>query len=92
MWIDRGSGRLRPRQGGPGGSPFRQAKVTIVQQTAGPRGRLHEVIDGELNKEETGEQIEFAIHSRYTFHRDARGVWRIADRQPTFRDWECRPR
>jgi hypothetical protein len=53
---------------------------------------FNDVIDGELNKEETGEQIEFAIHPRYTLHRDARGVWRIADRQPTFRDWECRPR
>ena len=28
--------------------------------------------------------------SRYTLTRDDKGVWRIADRVPSFKEWECR--
>jgi hypothetical protein len=86
-------------QHGPGGAPFRGAKVTLVEASADQvvadvdEADYNDVLDGgRLNKDETGDMTSFGIHSRYTLSRDGAGTWRISDRKPSFKEWECRPR
>jgi hypothetical protein len=84
-------------QFGPGAVPFTRSKVTIVEQT--PDRVVADFIEaetvdvksnGELDKEKVGDDVDFKLSSRYTLSRDARGVWRISDRVPSFPSWECR--
>jgi hypothetical protein len=91
---------------GPARKPFTRSKVTIVEQTpdrvvadiveASSEEVTHGVI-AEWN-DRLGKYIEYtdaevAMYkdiSRFTISRDAKSVWRISDRRPSF-DWECRP-
>ena len=84
-------------QFGPGAVPFTKSKVTIVEQA--PDRVVADFVEaeavdvksnGELNREKVGDNIAFKLKSRYVLTRDARGTWRISDRQPSFPSWECR--
>jgi hypothetical protein len=95
-WI----GRAGIAKVGPGFVPFTRSRVTIVEQTPERvvadviEADINAVIDGEINRAEISEKIEATLKekSRYTLTRDPGGTWRISDRQPSFNDWECRPR
>ena len=45
---------------------------------------------GNLDPAQADGKTEFLFKSRYTLTRDAKGVWRISDRVPSFKEWECR--
>jgi hypothetical protein len=81
-----------------GKQPFTKSKVTVVEQTAD-----HVVADvrevdgtiltaGAIDTGRGGATNEPTVVTRYEFVRDGKGVWKISDRQVTFKEWECRPR
>jgi hypothetical protein len=76
---------------------FYEARTTILEQT--PNRIVAEVGDAECNRGQTDGTLdpaqadgksEHEHKSRYTLTRDAKGVWRISDRIPSFKEWECR--
>jgi len=77
--------------------PFHEAKAAILEQT--PDRVVAEVgeaefnmvnLDGKIDPKQANGTIEHKRRSRYTLTRDDKGVWRISDRIPGFKDWECR--
>jgi hypothetical protein len=76
--------------------PFQEAKAAIIEQTADrvvaevSEAEYNMVRDGKLVPGEGDGVFEHKNKSRYTLTRDAQGVWKIADRVPSFSEWECR--
>jgi hypothetical protein len=76
--------------------PFFEARAAIIEQS--PDRVVAEVGEAEYNMVLKGKLVpaqadgksEYKFKSRYTLTRDAQGVWRIADRVPSFSEWECR--
>ena len=56
----------------------------------GRGGVQHGATGGKINPKQADGKIEHKHKSRYTLTRDPKGVWRIADRIPRFKEWECR--
>jgi hypothetical protein len=80
---------------GPRAVSFNESRTTILEQTADrivaqmSEAPSDMVLLGKLTKEADG-KTEHKHSSRYTLTRDAKGVWRISDRIPSFKEWECR--
>ena len=76
---------------GPSHVVYPKSSVKIVQQSADrviadvTEANYEALAQGSVGR---GDQS----HSRYTFSRDAGGVWRVSDRVPAFDQWECRPK
>src|SRR5215218_2147084 len=74
----------------PAAVPFQEAKAAIIEQTADRvvaevgETEYSMVRDGKLVPSEGDGVIEHKYRSRYTLVRDAKGVWKISDRVPSF--------
>lgn len=86
---------------GPSHLPYAESTVTLIEQTADKV--IAEVTEissdvlkaGVLDKSKipAGQDLkDLNVQTRYILLRDARGAWRIADREPAAGDWECRLR
>jgi hypothetical protein len=75
---------------------FHEAPAKILEQTPDRivaevgEAEFNMVLDGHLDPKQADGKAELLHKSRYTLTRDAKGVWRISDRIPSFKDWECR--
>jgi hypothetical protein len=75
---------------------YYEARSTILEQTPDRivaevgEAPFDDVLDGTLSPRKEDGKSEFNDKSRYTLIRDAKGVWRISDRIPSFKEWECR--
>ena len=83
---------------GPSAVPFYEAPAAILEQTADRivaevgEAEFNMVLQGKLDPKQADGKTEFKHKSRYTLIRDAKDVWRISDRTPSFKAWECRER
>jgi hypothetical protein len=83
------------RDGGPRALSFNESRTTILEQTPDrivaqmSEAPSDMVLQGKVIKDADG-KTEHKHSSRYTLTRDAKGVWRISDRIPSFKEWECR--
>ena len=84
------------RDGGPRRVSFYEARSTILEQTPDRivaevgEAPSDDVDHGKLSPRKEDGKSEFNDKSRYTLIRDEKGVWRISDRIPSFKEWECR--
>jgi hypothetical protein len=75
---------------------FQEAKAAIIEQTPDRvvaevgEAEFNMIKKGKLDPDEADGKAEFLHKSRYTLTRDANDVWRISDRVPSFKEWECR--
>jgi len=76
---------------GPGYIVYKKSPVKIIEQSADrvvadvTEADYETVAQGSIDRRNLS-------RSRYTLTRDARRVWRVADRVPAFKEWECRPK
>jgi hypothetical protein len=79
-------------------APFQEARAAILEQNADRvvaevgEAEFNMVPGGKLDPTQADGKSELIYKSRYTLVRDAKGVWRISDRVPSFKEWECRER
>jgi hypothetical protein len=84
---------------GPSHAPHADSAVKLIEQTTEKVvAEITEVSTdllraGVLDKSRipAGQNIkDFNVQTRYILARDAKGAWRIAEREPASGDWECR--
>lgn len=81
---------------GPNAVPHTTSAIAIVEQTpdrivVDVAEAPGEIVDRGILDTKEARTLTLTDRSRYTLVRSSQDPWRIADRVPSFKDWECRP-